>query len=464
MSLSGRGRELGQLRTTFDRAEASVVRITGLPGVGKTALAREAAADFRSVYHRAPPLSDPQQRRALAATLAGAGFPPPGGAEAGPTPGWEGIFRALVSGAPPGRPTVLVVDDAHRWSEARARFAPALASALARARTEGRAVHVALVAPEIPDGTVPETLEAPPVPLAPLPFRAAAPFLPGGGGPETLTAYAVFGGLPGILRLLDTGAALSTNVRRLVLAEGGQLRDAPLHLLERLFQTPTRYAAVLSALAPGEGDWGVVHGGVPDLTASGQAGPYLKRLEEVGLLEVRRSLDASPRTRSRRYRITDPFFSFWFRFVLPHRERLAEADPEALWAQSIRPGLAHQSAAALPQVCRDFMRHDAMEHLGAAARECGSLWGAGYDIPVAGVLATGAPFYGAPVDGAAPDSPSALARLDAQVRETRYGFGRERRIRLLFHGGEVPPALQREVARRDDVALLGPDALVGARP
>lgn len=107
------------------------------------------------------------------------------------------------------------------------------------------------------------------------------------------------------------------------------------------------------------------------------------------------------------------------------------------------------------------MTYDAMEEFGANARECGSLWGPGYELPVAGVLGNGTPFYGQVVPLGAEAGSSALAAMDAQIRETRYGFGRERRLRILFCGGSVSPSLLREVARRDDAALVELDSLAG---
>lgn len=460
-AILGRTRELGSLRRALDQPEASLVRVAGLPGVGKTRLVRQAAADFLTLYHRAPPLPDPQQRAALARTLRqGTPDAPPGPAASDP-PSWQELFAALVAAAPEGRPLVLLVDDAHRWEEARARYGPALQEALARARAARRTVHLVLVAPELPAPPTSGEGAALELTVRPLPFRAASALLCGETVRERLRAYAVFGGLPRHLVQVDPAASLGTNVRRLILARDGALADAPLTLLERLFQTPARYAAVLAALAPGEADWGTVHAGVPDLSASGQAAPYLKRLEEVGLVEVRRSLDASPRTRSRRYRIRDPFLAFWFRFVLPHRHRFADATADALWAEVVRPQLDRHVASIFPAACRDFMAHDAIEVLGANARECGSLWGSGYDIPVAGVLGTGAPFYGLTVAGEEVNEGSLLPGLDAEIRETRYGFGRERRLRLLFLTGEAPPALLRESARRHDSTVLSLEVLAG---
>jgi len=312
------------------------------------------------------------------------------------------------------------------------------------------------------EATPPGAGDPPPlhIRLGPLSFRAATHLLPGSEPSDLLRAYAVFGGMPGHLRHLDRGASLITNLRRLVLDPSAPLADRPLSVLEAAAQTPTRYAAILAALSGGEADWSSVHAGIPDLTASGQVAPYLKRLEDLGLVEVRRSLDASPRSRGRRYRITDPYISFWYRFILPHRERLLREGGEDLLASRIRPELDNHVRSVLPEVCRQHMTMDVMETLGANARECGSLWGSEYDIPVAGMLSTGGAFYGTPVpaDG---DGMEVLRRLDHDIRETRYGFGRERRLRVLFSSESVPAAVQREAARRHDVLVVDARALAG---
>jgi hypothetical protein len=107
------------------------------------------------------------------------------------------------------------------------------------------------------------------------------------------------------------------------------------------------------------------------------------------------------------------------------------------------------------------MAHDAMEQLASNARDCGSLWGAGYDIPVAGTLASGAAFYGVALWSRPPASARPLVRLDEQIRETRYGFGRERRLRILFTPQPASRALQRDVSRRDDAIIVGAAELAG---
>lgn len=477
MKILGRSRELGQLRTYLDARDPHLVVVSGIRGGGKSALVRHAMADYPGIIHSCPPLPDPDQRAVLRLRLQALSTETGGQASAIPhDAGWEELLDTLLQGIPSeGRPFVLVLDDAHRLGEARSRYRAPVRHALERAGAEGRPFHVVLVAPGgavAPDDVLEDrdartgriqggskvhsgSLEVPP-----LPFRAAAARLPGRRPHEKLRAYGVFGGIPRTLHQLDDSVTLGTNVRRLVLEPDAPLADAGARWLELDLQSPARYYAIMRTLAMGEADWAAVHGGVPDLTRSGQVAPYLKRLEALGLVESRRSLDASPRGRSRRYGLTDPFLAFSFRFVLPYRWKdpsLADSDP---WRRWIRPALDDHIRGVFPLVCRQHMEHDAIETLGHAARESGSLWGPDYDLPVAGILTSGAPYYGVcrwTVD----DGDAPFAAVDAAVRETRYGFGRERRLRLVFTGRSTPAAVRREAARRRDGEVIDAEALLG---
>jgi hypothetical protein len=185
----------------------------------------------------------------------------------------------------------------------------------------------------------------------------------------------------------------------------------------------------------------------------------------MGLLVSGRSLDASARSRGTRYAVADPFVAFWMRFVLPWRvgeER--HADEPAVrehYAREIRPGIGEHMEAVLPFVARQHMRFDARETFGAYPREEGALWGPDVDIPVAGILTSGAAYYGACSWKPPRRADSPLEALDRAVRRTRYGFGRERRLRLVFTGRPAPTWLRREVARRPDAELVDAEALLG---
>jgi len=467
MEVLGRSKELGSLRGLLDASTPRLITVSGIRGGGKSTLVRHVGRDYRTLFHRCAPLPDLAQRARIvdrldeeAADQGSAGLPRDAT--------WRQIFDELVRRAAEApRPFVLVLDDAHRLAEARSRVAEPLGSALRAAADERIPFHLVLVGPEVP---LPDIDPGPDVPRAaieigPLPFRAAAALLPGSRPDDRLLAYATFGGIPSALRHLDRTATLMTNVRRLMLSEDGPLHDAGALWLDRDLQTPARYYAIMAVLAKGEADWAAVHHGVPDLSRSGQLAPYLNRLTELGLVEARRSVDATERSRSTRYAVRDPLLAFWFRFVFESRHRNPGGpgvgrDDYARAAQSDLP--AHMETI-FPSLCRQHMTHDAIETVGATAREGGSLWGPGYELPVAGILASGAAYYGAcRWTDARPASPGdPFDEIEAAMRETRYGFGRERRIRLLFTGGRAPRALHREAARRGDARVIDAEALAG---
>ncbi len=297
--------------------------------------------------------------------------------------------------------------------------------------------------------------------LGPLGLTAATHFLPRGSPTEIVQAYTVFGGYPTRLRMLDPSATWTTNLRRLLLERGAPLADAGLAMLERSFQTPSRYAAVLARLSLGEADWSTVHQSVSDLSASGQLAPYIKRLSEMGVIETRRSLDHPPTSRARRYRIRDAFHAFWFRFLFPSGPDADHPNQARRLFEVVRDGVSVHSHEIFRGVCRDFMRSDAIASLGANARETGSLWGTSFDIPVAGVLRSGQPFYGRTGWVERLDT-SALDHLDREIRNTRYGFGREVRLRILFGGAGFTPSLRRAAARRDNTLLIDAAEMVSS--
>lgn len=466
MEFTGRSRELGTLRGLLDAVSSRVVRVAGLPGVGKSELVQRVIGDYRGFTFRCPPLPEEGQRRAFAeAWLTQADDVDERLVIAG-ADSWSDALAGVVEEATrPGRPWVLVLDDADRLTQSRARIGLALADAIARLAETGSTLHVVLVSRDADALSVPalDDLEQSTLTVPPLTLQAVAPWLPGKRPEDRVRAYGVFGGTPAVLRSLDRTVTVGNNVRRLLLSDTGGLHELPLLWLERVVQTPARYVAILRALAWGERDWAGIHTAVPDLTRSGQVAPYLTRLESLGFVERRRSLDAAPRSRASRYRIVDPLIAFWFRFVLPWRLSPRTATVGTHYAERIRSELHDHMEQLLPALARQQLAHGALATLGTAARECGSLWSSDAEIPVAGTLSTGSAFYGTTTWAPSTRDASPLSHLDHQIGGTRYGFGRQGRHRVVFTGRPAPSWLRREIVRRHDARLIDAEMLLGER-
>ncbi|MBI4376139.1 MAG: ATP-binding protein [Elusimicrobia bacterium] len=172
--------------------------------------------------------------------------------------------------------------------------------------------------------------------VQPLPYRHAVQFFPKLPFAERLRTAMVFGGIPAHLALLDDGLPLMENARRHVLAKGEPLHGEVEILLKEELRDPSTYLRVLDALAPGSAK-------VVDIAhAAGVEAKdlpkYLGVLQRLGYVERRQPVDLVGRGKRSLYLLADPFFAFWFAFVLPHRSALELGDTGPA-EEAIRRGL-----------------------------------------------------------------------------------------------------------------------------
>ncbi|MGD2071053.1 MAG: hypothetical protein PVI57_20460, partial [Gemmatimonadota bacterium] len=394
------------------------------------------------------------------------GRPGPDGA---PLPDWPTLFDGIADEADrTRRTTVILVDDAHLPLGTRGAFGGFLEALWARLRARALPVHLVLAgrgphferelersAPELRPAAGLELT------LGGLSLREVTARVPGYSPRDRLRTWAIFGGLPERVRHLDPGVGLATNVERLLFAPGAPLLEAGLRALEGDVQSLPRYASLLGALAAGRTDWGGLRAACPDFETGSQMAPYVGRLESLGLVDVRRSLDAGERSRNRRYEPADPFLAFWYRFVLPVLGQVTLLAPPDPWERWISPGLDGHVARVFPRACREWLVRHGDEALPERARLAGGLWGPGYDLPVAGTLRNGAIVYGACRWRGDPVDADAFSDVGRQLRETRYGFGREGRLRVVFSATGFTTGARRAVGRDPLAYGVGIETIVG---
>jgi AAA+ ATPase superfamily predicted ATPase len=159
--------------------------------------------------------------------------------------------------------------------------------------------------------------------LPPLDFRDASLFAaPRLGAEQSLRRFAVLGGTPQYQVWAGPGELRELIATR-ILSKGESLYEEPLHLLreEQEIRDPATYFAVVRAIAAGRTR-------VSELSSTAQIPTpnltkMLGRLEALGYLEARAPLGPKgSEARRTSYRLADPFFRFWFRFVFPNRSLL----------------------------------------------------------------------------------------------------------------------------------------------
>lgn len=208
-----------------------------------------------------------------------------------------------------------------------------------------------------------------PMQLRPMPFEQAALFMPDLSPIERFERFAIAGGMPRYLAELGTGS-VRESVSARVLDRDGPLWDEPRVVLEQELRDSRNYFAIAAALAGGPQEYSdvVTASALPTSTVS----KYLHTL--VGLRIVSRSLpiDAVASSRNSRWRLDDPFFRFWFRFVFPYQDELENG----LYATDLFDGevadkVSDHVAPEFEDWCRQWIRTT----YGSRATKVGPWWG-----------------------------------------------------------------------------------------
>jgi len=321
-----RGRELAFLEDRYRSGRAELIVVYGRRRVGKTFLLRRFLAGKRGVYFVVSRLGNTLQELSEAI-----------GEQLGVHPPLLRNYRDLfeyVAGESRDSRFVLVIDEFQRLAEHDSSFLTELQATwdtllgstkvfiVLSGSSVGVVERVALSSSSPVFGRRTGQLK-----VKPFTFACAKEFAGGWLCEDKVRSYAVFGGIPAYLSLLDSSRSLLDNVRSLILEPWGPLHEEPYFLLAAETREPLRYMSILEAMASGATTLGEIasRSGLP----ASELPRYLRTLETL-LDVVERSyplLEEGRRGRAR-YRVKDNFLRFWFRFVRPnlHLLELGEVD------------------------------------------------------------------------------------------------------------------------------------------
>jgi AAA+ ATPase superfamily predicted ATPase len=207
--------------------------------------------------------------------------------------------------------------------------------------------------------------------VTPFDYLDAALFTPSYSPEDRVRSYAVWGGMPYYLAQIDSERSVAENILRTVLARNGVLREEARLLLFQELAEPRLHFSVLRALAAGDTRVSEIANRVG--TDSSTVSRVLDAL--ASLLLVRRVVPITAtlraRTKQTSWEILDPYLRFWFRFVLPHEDRLNHPEGQkSHLEQTVLPALdAFVSKPTFERIAQAHLR----QRLEAAA--VGPWWG-----------------------------------------------------------------------------------------
>ena len=200
-------------------------------------------------------------------------------------------------------------------------------------------------------------------------------FFPSWSVEDRVLAYGVLGGMPAYLRRFQEGRTLQENIAAEILRPEGYLFDEVQFLLRSELTTPHTYNSILAAVARGASRIGdiAVNVGVDSPTAS----KYLHVLRELRLVDREVPItDPDPlRSRKGRYRISDRFLAFHFRFLQPHLSLVHAGRGERVLSEFVRPQMDALFDDARVDFVMDHLRREAAEIVGSELIEVGRFEG-----------------------------------------------------------------------------------------
>lgn len=208
--------------------------------------------------------------------------------------------------------------------------------------------------------------------LEPLDFRDAAAFAHTRDPVELLRRWAVLGGTPQYHLWGGTGNVEEV-IRERILAKDAPLYDDPRHLLRdgEGIRDPGTYLSILRAIAQGA----TAHNEIAQQAdvPTGNLTRKLERLADLGYVATRAPLERDGSGGRSIYEISDPYFRFWFRYILRNRSRLESGRVDEVYAE-IMADLDNLMGIAFEQCCRTWIERHAGEDLTGAPQDVGSWW------------------------------------------------------------------------------------------
>lgn len=368
-----RSEELDRLRKLLARRQGGLAVLYGRRRCGKSRLIQEALSPRDSVYYVADDRESSLQRAAAAAEIGRKleGF------DRVTYPDWDSFFSRWWTNARPGM--TLAIDE-FPFLAAWAKEIPSiLQKYLDREMTDSPHLLLAGSAQRMMQGMVLDRSAplfgraAEIMKISPLRCSWIKKALGLTDDTGAIEAYAVWGGVPRYWELAADFEDREEAMRQLILSPLGVLHDEPSRLLLEDMRDTGLTASLLALIGQGCHRLSEIAARLEKPATS--LGRPLQRLIELDILRRDLPYGHSARdTKRTRYKISDPFLRFWFRYVEVNRSRL-----QAGQAAQISRQIASTFSAHVGGVWEDLVRESipAKEYFGRVWKPARSWWGAG---------------------------------------------------------------------------------------
>lgn len=343
--LTEREQETAFLENHYKRPGSQILVVYGQRGVGKTALLTAFTEKKDTVFYTAGNASPREQRYQWGCDLRERGV------EISQYPSWREILECLTREEGSGK-RILLIENFQYLIKGEPLFLQELMQFL----KEHKETPLLIILSTFASGWVENSMISKVGNLAfsisgflkikELSFSAMCRIFSDYSLRECIDYYAVFGGLPGVWKLLDSRQSVEENLTAIFLQKSSFLPELMMKwLLEELRETAV-YNTILAAIAEEN------HGKLNDLFAHtgfsrAKISVYLKNLMELEIVEK-----VLPGT----YEICNSFVRFYFRFLFPHQTAVGEKGGSEFYEKYIREEYDDFVQTAYRRICESVLQ------------------------------------------------------------------------------------------------------------
>ncbi len=335
--LKGREAELDFLNSYYDRVGSQILVVYGQKGVGKTTLIEEFLGGKNCLYYEAVPCSTRQQLFYLGQHLRDMGI------STKEYPSFDEVFSLFIPETI--RKRVLVIDEFHNFVKTDTEFFEKLGSFLDKQKNQN-SLFVILISSSVcwVENSMMEKmgeygkLVTALYRVKELKYRDFVQAFPGFTKEDSIAAYAVLGGVPGLWQFFNDDFSLRDNIEGFILQSKEKLYDYGQRIVEEELRETAVYNTILCSLAQKKNKLNdlFLHTGFSRAKIS----VYLKNLIQLGIARKASSTQTEGRENTRKgvYQISNAYVNFYYRFLFPNQNRLTTMEAEHFYDQCIQVG------------------------------------------------------------------------------------------------------------------------------
>ena len=207
--------------------------------------------------------------------------------------------------------------------------------------------------------------------IEPLSYLDTARFHPELSDQDNALIYGITGGVPHYINKLDVNGSIKDALLENLLDTSSYLFEEPENLLKQELREPAVYNAIITAIANGATRQNEIadKAGLDRSVCS----KYIKVLVDLGIIHKIEPV-VNKSARKSFYRITDPFFRFWYRFVPENMMAISAGTIERTYEASVGSYLSVYMGLVFEDICRQYLiMHP--EKLPFPISEIGEWWG-----------------------------------------------------------------------------------------